>query len=117
MPFDEADLAGIILNSVPVFWLNQYNMTHQTLPSGIRTLLQDHELIEQVMDEKHKAGLKANAKKSSPSVIAKGSPKKRSGSGNPSEQVPKKGKPSKFCQHCKAKGGPHLTHNTKECCR
>jgi hypothetical protein len=22
-----------------------------------------------------------------------------------------------FCQHCKAKGGPHLTHNTKECCR
>ena len=69
------------------------------------------------MDEKHKAGLKANAKKSSPSVIAKGSPKKRSGSGNPSEQVPKKGKPSKFCQHCKAKGEPHLTHNNKECCR
>ncbi len=26
-------------------------------------------------------------------------------------------KPSKFCQHCKAKGGPHLTHNTKECRR
>jgi hypothetical protein len=25
--------------------------------------------------------------------------------------------PSKFCQHCKAKGGPHLTHNTKECHR
>jgi hypothetical protein len=22
-----------------------------------------------------------------------------------------------FCQHCKAKGGPHLTHNIKECCR
>jgi hypothetical protein len=32
-------------------------------------------------------------------------------------QVPKKAKPSKFCQHCKAKGSPHLTHNTKECRR
>ncbi len=31
--------------------------------------------------------------------------------------VPKKAKPSKFCQHCKAKGSPHLTHNTKECHR
>jgi hypothetical protein len=26
-------------------------------------------------------------------------------------------RPSKFCQHRKAKGGPHLTHNTKECRR
>jgi hypothetical protein len=32
-------------------------------------------------------------------------------------RVPKKAKPSKFCQHCNAKGGPHLTHNTKECRR
>jgi hypothetical protein len=39
MPFNEADLAGIILNSVLVLWLNQYNMTHQTLPSTTRTLL------------------------------------------------------------------------------
>jgi hypothetical protein len=117
VPFDEADLAGIVLNSVPVSWLNQYNMTHQTLPSGTRALLQDLESIEQVMDEKHEAGLKAKAKESSTSAIAKGSSKKRSASENPSEQVPKKGKPSKFCQHCKVKGRPHLTHNTKECHR
>jgi hypothetical protein len=32
-------------------------------------------------------------------------------------QVPKKARPSKFCQHCKAKGGPHLIHNIKECRR
>jgi hypothetical protein len=25
--------------------------------------------------------------------------------------------PASFCQHCKAKGGPHLTHSTKECRR
>ncbi len=77
MPFDDADLAKIVLNSVPVSWLNQYNMTHQTLPSRTRTLLQDLESIEGVMDEKHEAGLKAKAKESSASAIAKGSSKKR----------------------------------------
>jgi hypothetical protein len=32
MPFDEANLAGTILNSVLVTLVNQYNMTHSTLP-------------------------------------------------------------------------------------
>jgi hypothetical protein len=69
------------------------------------------------MDEKHSASLKAKAKKaSSASAAAKGSSKKRSASGGSGElQVPKKARPSKFCQHCKAKGGPHLTHITKVC--
>jgi hypothetical protein len=115
--FDEADLAGIVLNSVPVSWMNQYNMTHSTLPNRTRTLLQDLESIERVMEERHEAGLKMKAKEASASAIAEGTSKKRSTSGNPGEQVPKKGKPKKLCQHCKAKGGPHLTHNTKECCR
>ncbi len=99
--------------------MNRYNMTHTTLPDGTRTLLhlQDLELIERVMDEKHEAGQKAKAKEAAASAIAKGSSKKRSASGSPGERVLKKGKPSKFCQHCKAKGGPHSTHNTKKCCR
>jgi hypothetical protein len=92
-------------------------MMHQTLSSKTRALLQDLEPIERVMDEKHEAGHKAKAKDPSASTVAKGSSKKGFGSGNTNEQVPKKAKPSKFCQHCKAKGGPHLTHNTKECCR
>jgi hypothetical protein len=117
VPFDEADLAGIILNSVPISWMNQYNMTHPTLSETTRTLLQDLESIKRIMGERHEAGLKAKAKEASASAIAKGISKKRSASGNPGERVPKKGKPNKFCQHCKAKGGPHLTHNTKECCR
>jgi hypothetical protein len=117
MPFNEVDLAGISLNSVPVSWMNQYTMTHTTLPGGTRTLLQDLESIERVMDKKHEAGQKAKTKEVSVSAIAKGSSKKCSASGSPGEQVTKKGKPNKFCQHCKAKGGPHLTHNTKECCR
>ncbi len=116
VPFNEADLAGIVLNLVPSSWVNQYNMTHSTNP---RALQKDLEAIKRVMDEKHSASLKAKAKEASAaSAAAKGSSKKRSASGSSGElQVPKKAKPSKFCQHCKARGGPHLTHNTKECCR
>jgi hypothetical protein len=71
------------------------------------------------MDEKPNANLKAEAKEASAaSRAAKGSSKKHSASGSPGEvRVPKKGKPSRFCQHCKTKGIPHLTHNTKECPR
>jgi hypothetical protein len=71
------------------------------------------------MDEKHNTSLKAKAKEANAaSVAAKGSYKKHLASGSSDDlQVPKKARPSKFCQHCKAKGGPHLTHNTKECGR
>ncbi len=71
------------------------------------------------MDEKHNATLKVKAKEATAaSAAAKGSSKKHLASGNLDElQVPKKARPSKFCQHCKAKAGPHLTHNTKECRR
>jgi hypothetical protein len=71
------------------------------------------------MDEKHSASLKAKAKEASAaSAATKGKSKKRSASGSSGEfQVPKRARLSKFCQHCKEKGGPHLTHNTKECRR
>jgi hypothetical protein len=119
VPFDEADLARIVLNLVPSSWVNQYNMMHSTPPKNPRALLNDLEAIEQVVDEKHNSDLKAKAKEASAaSGAAKGSSKKQSASGSPNEvQVPKKGKPSRFCQHCKAKGSPHPTHNTKECRR
>ena len=94
-------------------------MTHSTLPKNPRALLNNLEAIKQIMDEKHNASLKAKAKElSATSTAAKGSSKKHPASGSSDElQVPKKARPSKFFQHCKAKGGPHLTHNTKECCR
>jgi hypothetical protein len=71
------------------------------------------------MDEKHNVSLKAKAKEGSAvSAAAKGSSKNHPASGSSGGlRVPKKARPSKFCQHCKAKGGPHLTHNTKECLR
>jgi hypothetical protein len=119
VPFDEADLAGIVLNLVPSSWVNQSNMMHSMLPKNPRALLNNQEAIKRVMDEKHNTSLKAKAKAvSAASAAAKGSSKKRSAAGSSGElRVLKKARPSKFCQHCKAKGGPHLTHNTKECHR
>jgi hypothetical protein len=119
VPFNGADLAGIVLNSVPSSWVNQYNMMHSTLPKNPRALLNDLEAIDRVMDEKNSAPLKAKAKEASAvSMASKGRSQKRSASGSSGElRVPKKARPSKFCQHCKAKGRPHLTLNTKECCR
>ncbi len=59
VPFNKADLARIVLNLVPSSWVNQYNMTHSTLPKNPRALLKNLEAIEQVMDKKHNATLKA----------------------------------------------------------
>jgi hypothetical protein len=86
VPFNEADLAGIVLNLVPVSWMNQYNMMHSTLPKSPRVLLPDLEAIKRIMDKKHQASLKAKAKEASAdSATAKGSSKRRSASGNPGE--------------------------------
>ncbi len=115
--FNEADLARIVFNLVPSSWVNQHNMMHSTLPKNTRALVNNLEAIKQVMDEKQSASLKAKAKEvSAASAAAKGSSKNHSGCPN-ELQVPKKGRPSKFCKHCKTKGGPHLTRNTKECRR
>ncbi len=84
--FDEADLAGIVLNLVPSFWVNQYNMTHSTLPKSPRALLNDLEAIEQVMDEKHSASLKTKAKEAlAASAATKASSKKHPASGSSGE--------------------------------
>jgi hypothetical protein len=98
-PFAEADLAGTVLNLVPSSWVNQYNMMHLTLPKNPRALLNNLEAIEQVMNEKHSASLKAKAKEgSAASAATKGSSKKRSASGSSGElRVLKKARPRKFC--------------------
>jgi hypothetical protein len=43
--FNEADLARIVLSLVPSSWVNQYNMTHSTLPKNPRVLLNNLEAI------------------------------------------------------------------------
>jgi hypothetical protein len=40
IPFSEADLAAIVLSSVPMLWQNQYNLNHSTVPESTCTLLE-----------------------------------------------------------------------------
>jgi hypothetical protein len=114
IPFSKADLAAIVLLSVPMSWQNQYNLNHSTVPKSTRTLLPDLEAIEQVMVEKKGMNLKAKGKGSTAPSKAKGNPKRKA-SGGPTGQVPKKGCSEKFCQQCKAHGGPFMMHNTLDC--
>ncbi len=114
IPFGGADLAAIVLSSVPMSWQNQYNLKHSTVPESTCTLLPDLETIEQVMVEKKGAKVKAKGKGSTAPSKAKGNPKHKV-SGGPTGRVPKKGCREKFCQWCKAHGGPFTTHNTLDC--
>jgi hypothetical protein len=115
IPFSKADLAAIILLSVPMSWQNQYNLKHSTIPESTRTLLPDLEAIERVMVEES-VKLKAKRKSSTAPSKAKGNPKRKV-SGGPTGRIPKKGCIEKFYQLCRAHGGPFQTHNTLDCHR
>jgi hypothetical protein len=81
IPFGKADLAAIVLSSVPMSWQNQYNLNHSTVPESTRTLLPDLEAIEQVMVEKKGANLKAKGKGSTAPSKPKGNPKRKASGG------------------------------------
>ena len=115
-PFNKADLAGIILKAVPSACVNQYNLTHLTLPKSPRQLLLDLENIKHVMNKKHVELAKVRAKDSAALAGTKSSPKKRASMGS-GVQVPKKACTAKLCQHCKNNGEPYTSHNTKKCCK
>jgi hypothetical protein len=82
IPFGEADLATIVLSSVPMLWQNQYNLNHSTVPESTCTLLPNLEAIKQVMVEKKGVNLKAKGKSSTAPSKAKGN-QKRKASGGP----------------------------------
>ncbi len=67
------------------------------------------------MEKEQGANLKAKAKGGTAPAEAKSNPKRKA-SGRPTGQVPKKGRSEKFCQRCKAHGGPFTAHNTLDCC-
>jgi hypothetical protein len=100
VPFNKADLAGIVLKAIPISWVNQYNLTHSTLPKSPRLLLPDLENIKCMMNKKCAELAKAKGKDGTAAAGAKSSLKKRASAGS-SKQVPKKAKSAKFCQHCK----------------
>jgi hypothetical protein len=115
IPFGKADLATIVLASVPMLQLNQYNLNHSMVPKSTCSLLPYLEAIEGAMVETHSQKLKAKGKGGTARSKAKSNPKRKA-SGGPTGRVPKKGHSEKFCQLRKAHGGPFQTHNTLDCC-
>jgi hypothetical protein len=82
IPFGEADLAAIVLASVPMSWQNQYNnLNHSMVPESTCTLLPDLEAIERVMIEKQSKKLKAKGKGSKASSEAKSNPQRKASGG------------------------------------
>jgi hypothetical protein len=81
IPFGKADLANIVLSSVPMSWQNQYNLNHSTAPESTHMLLPDLEAIERVMVEKKGANHKAKGKGRTAPSKAKGNPKRKASEG------------------------------------
>ncbi len=81
IPFGEADLAAIVLLSVPISWQNQYNHDHSVVPESTHMLLPDLEAIEQVMVEKQSQKLKAKEKGGTAPSKAKGNLKRKASGG------------------------------------
>jgi hypothetical protein len=113
-PFGKADLAAIVLTSVPMTWQNQYNLTHLMVPKSTHALLPDLEAIEWVIVKKQHKKLKAKGMATPANPDAKSNPKRKVAGGS-NEQVPKKARSEKFYQYCKAHVGPYQTHNTLDC--
>jgi hypothetical protein len=113
-PFGKANLAAIVLSSVPMLLQNQYSLNHSMVPKSTCMLLQDLEAIEKVMVEKKSANLNAKGKGRTAPSKANGNPMHKASWG-PTGRVPKKGRSEKFCQRCKTHGSPFTAHNTLDC--
>jgi hypothetical protein len=82
VPFGKADLAAIMLASVPMTWQNPYNLTHLMVPELTCALLPDLEAIEQVAVEKQNEKLKAMSKATAAHPDTKSSPKRKASGGS-----------------------------------
>jgi hypothetical protein len=95
----------------PLQWQDQFNMNKKGMtPMDMCSLLTLLEAIERVCTyKKGKLDTLRN-----PTSLEKG--KKCPGT-NFTVRVPKKVRFEKQCKLCKKHGGPHTTHNTRDCCR
>eukprot|EP00804_Cyclotella_cryptica_P008124 CCRYP_004607-RA/>CCRYP_004607-RA protein AED:0.43 eAED:0.97 QI:0/0/0/1/0/0/3/0/532 len=111
LPLDDADLATHLLRMCPAKWQTQYDLTKNTTPVSTRALLLVLENIENnaELDAKPSSTNKANGadhKRKMESIDSR-IPKK-----------PKKvGWTDNHCVLCKKHGGPHKSHNTRDCRR
>ena len=108
LSLDGAALAMHLLRMCPAKWQTQYNLTEKTTPVNTRALL----ILEKIENN-------AELETKPPSTIKpKGAEGKRKMESIDS-RIPKKSKQvgfsNKHCALCKKHGGPHKSHNTRDC--
>jgi hypothetical protein len=115
-PFDEVDLAQLILIMCPVEWQNQYSLSQGIIPQNMRSLLDTLKIIEQGENDNNLKAIVSGESKKSEDKKGGSSKKdlKRSVSFR-EERAPKKARTEKLCDLCKKYGGAHTTHNTVDC--
>ena len=102
----------------PESWQDQYDVIQESvLPQSMQKLLTVLETNEK-MTENQAAKEKACPKKQENKTDFEKSGK-RKGMSSSTNCILKKAKSSSnhFCQLCKEHGRPHMTHNTKDCCK
>eukprot|EP00804_Cyclotella_cryptica_P018265 CCRYP_005976-RA/>CCRYP_005976-RA protein AED:0.46 eAED:0.82 QI:0/0/0/1/0.5/0.33/3/0/385 len=111
LPLDDADLATHLLRMCPAKWQTQYDLTENTTQVSTRALLLVLENIENNAELDNKPAS---------TTKAKGADTKRKMESMDS-RIPKKPKKvgwtEKHCVLCKKHGGPHKSHNTRDCRR
>ena len=118
VPYDDSELAMMLLRMCPESWVDQYNLTQEYVPQSTRALLTVLENIEKC-DKGASAPSKATSNGHSTGASNGNSDKsgKRKGMNSSSDRIPKKARNEKHCVLCKQHGGAHTTHNTNECKR
>jgi hypothetical protein len=115
VPFDEAELANLLLRMCPDSWQNQYNLNQDTIPQDSRRLLIVLENIEKLgvtttVPMKPTANGNGNAKSNGKEPNGK-----RKGTDSSTGQSYKKKRTDKHCVLCQKHGGKPATHNTSDC--
>lgn len=112
-PYDEAELAGMLLRMCPDTWQDHYATTQQVVPQDSRKLLLVLENIEKLC---------ATTYAPKPTITVNGNGKgsgnekgKRKGMDSNEGRIPKKKRVEKHCTLCQKYGGASSSHNTNEC--
>jgi hypothetical protein len=115
VPFDEAELANLLLRMCPDSWQNQYDLSQETIPQDSRKLLIVLENIEKLgvtAAATQKAATNGNGSAKGGKSDSNG---KRKGTDSSAGQSFKKKRMERHCVLCQKHGGKPSTHNTGDC--
>ena len=110
LPFDEAELAMILLNICLIPWQAQYNVTQESVPQDTRRLLLILNNIKKLGATLHPPAKQPSSNNGNSKKAGKGK-----GTNSSSYWIPKKQRIEKLCNLCQKHGSMQDTHNTNKC--